>query len=80
VATKAEYSIGTNAAVPVAMKDIDSAVPSIFRSEITITEVQSLVADIVVAALNAVDAYRAAHPAPPAAHPAPPAPSPTNKS
>ena len=59
MATQAEYTIGTNAAMPIAQADIDQEVPSFFRGDITVEVVQKFVADIVLAALNAVDAARA---------------------
>lgn len=55
MATQAEYTIGTNAAMPIAQADIDQAVPSFFRGDIPLSDVQKLVADIVKAALDAVD-------------------------
>jgi hypothetical protein len=60
MATKQEYSIGTNAAVPVVQAELDKDIPSMFRSEITLAEVQTIVAEVVTVALDAVDAYRAA--------------------
>lgn len=64
MATKQEYTIGTNAAMPVALKEandtIAQRVPSIFRINITFEELAPMVADIVVAALDAVDDFRAA--------------------
>lgn len=57
-ATPAEYTIGTNAAMPVANSLIDNAA-GIFASRITLEMRQELVSSIVVAALNAVDVYRA---------------------
>ncbi len=59
MATKAEYTIGTNAAMSIAQADIDQAVPSFFRGDIPQSDVQKLVADIVKAGLDAVDAARA---------------------
>ena len=59
MATPAEYTIGTNAAIPVAQTYIDQLVPSEFRGMIPVSDVQEMVAKIVVAALNAVDANRA---------------------
>ena len=59
MATPADYTIGTNAAMPIAEADINQLVPAFFRSDIPLTEVQTIVSQIVVAALNAVDASRA---------------------
>ena len=58
MADEQEYAIGTDAAMRIAQADIDQAVPSFFRSEIPIADVQKLVADIVKAGLDAVDAFR----------------------
>ena len=57
-ATPAEYTVGTNAAMPVANSLIDNAA-GIFASRITLEMRQELVSNIVVAAIKAVDAYRA---------------------
>jgi hypothetical protein len=59
IATPAEYTIGTNAAMPVAQNYISQLVPSEFRGMIPVRDVQQMVAQIVVAAINAVDASRA---------------------
>ena len=59
MATQAEYTLGTNAAMPIAQADIDKAVPVFFRGDIPLTAVQVLVADIVKTALDTVDAARA---------------------
>ena len=64
MATKAEYTIGTNAALPTAIKDIQGLVPSfapqaIVEEYINYQKLAPIVADIVVAALDAVDASRA---------------------
>ena len=61
MATPAEYTIGTNAAMPSAQADIDRMAGP-WASQIPLADVQQLVADVVVASLNAVDAYRAANP------------------
>jgi len=65
MATPAEYTIGTNAAMPVAQKYIAQLVPVEFQGMIPLGDVQEMVAQIVVAALNAVDASRAKTPPPP---------------
>jgi hypothetical protein len=62
MATPAEFSIGTNAAMPVAQKFIAQLVPSEFQGMIPLSDVQEMVAQIVVAAVNAVDASRAKTP------------------
>jgi len=65
MATKDEYTIGTNAALPKALADIQALIPEGFMGEIakkyvTFATLSPVVADIVVAALDAVDASRAA--------------------
>ena len=62
MATPAEFSIGTNAAMPVAQKYIAQLVPSEFQGMIPLSDVQEMVAQIVVEAVNAVDASRAKTP------------------
>ena len=57
MATKHEYSIGTNAAIPVATAFIESKVPRIFWGQVT-TIIPELVAQIVVASSDAIDASR----------------------
>lgn len=58
IATAGEYTIGTNAAMPVAQKFIAQLVPSEFQGMIPLSDVQEMVAQIVVAALDAVDVSR----------------------
>lgn len=59
-ATPADFTVGTNAAMPIAQKYIAQIVPSEFQGVIPLSDVQEMVAEIVVAAVNAVDANRAA--------------------
>jgi hypothetical protein len=62
MATQADYTCGTNAGMPVAQKYIAQLVPSEFQGMIPLSDVQEMVAQIVVAAVNAVDASRAGQP------------------
>ena len=61
MATHAEVTIGTNAAMPIAQADINQMAGS-FASDIPLGSIQKIVADVVAAAIPAVDAYRAANP------------------
>lgn len=58
MATPAEYTIGTNAAMAVAQADINQLVPSFFRSDIPLSDVQKFVADVIKAGIDAIDASR----------------------
>ena len=60
MATPAEISAGTNAALPAAQAFIDSFVPEAFQSEVN-AKIPQLVAICVENAIPAVDAYRIAH-------------------
>ena len=64
MATPAEVTIGINAALPVAMADVDQLVPPAFHNMVPMADVQKIVSDIVMVALAAVDASRV-HPVPP---------------
>ena len=59
--THAEVTAGTNAAMPIAQADINQMAGS-FASDIPLGSIQKIVADVVAAAIPAVDAYRAANP------------------
>ena len=65
MATPAEITIGINAAMPVAMADVDQLVPPAFQGMVPPADVQKIVSDIVMVSLAAVDASRV-HPVPPA--------------
>jgi hypothetical protein len=62
MATPAEYTVGANAAMPVAVKYIDQLVPSEFRGMIPQSDIQQMVNEIVVAGIDAIDASRAKTP------------------
>jgi hypothetical protein len=64
MATPAEVTIGINAAMPVAMADVDQLVPAAFQGMVPMADVQKIVSDIVMVSLAAVDASRAAPPTP----------------
>lgn len=76
MASPHDYTIGVNAAMRVANADIQKDVPFFFRGAITQAEVQQVVTDVVVAALDAVDESRgipkgsSTPPAPPSVKPA----------
>ena len=59
MATKAEYTLGTNAALPKAIADVRALVPSFVQDRVTADALGPVVADVVKAALDAVDAARA---------------------
>ena len=58
MATQAEYTIGTNAAIAKAIEDVQALVPTFAQSMVTATKIAPVVADIVKVALDAVDASR----------------------
>ena len=60
MATPAEITIGITAAMPVAMADVDQFVPAAFQGMVPPADVQKIVSDVVMVALAAVDASRAA--------------------
>ena len=60
MATPAEYTIGTNAALQKAIADVQALVPAFAQGYVTVAKISPVVADIVVAALDAVDASRTA--------------------
>jgi hypothetical protein len=66
MATPAEVTIGINAAMPVAMADVDQLVPAAFQGMVPMADVQKIVADIVMVSLAAVDASRVSTPPTPA--------------
>jgi len=57
--TPAEYTIGTNAALPKAIEDVQALVPDFAKGMVTATKIAPVVADIIKAGLDAVDAARA---------------------
>jgi hypothetical protein len=59
MATKADYTVGANAAVPVIQSDFNTLVPSWARSMIPAGEAQRLAGAIAKAVIDAVDAARA---------------------
>jgi hypothetical protein len=65
MASAAEVQIGINAAMPVALADVDQFVPSEFRSMVPMADVQKIVSDIVMVSAAAIDASRAVPPASP---------------
>jgi len=67
MATPAEYTVGANAAMPIAMKFILQLVPPEFQGMINSkrSDIQQMVNEIVVAGVDAVDASRAKTPPPP---------------
>ena len=61
MATAAEYTVGANAAMPIAMKYIYQLVPSEFQNMINskMSDIRQMVNESAVAAIDAVDASRA---------------------
>jgi hypothetical protein len=63
MATQAEYTIGTNAAIPQALNDVWALIPGyaqgVAKQYVTYQTFAPIVADIVKTALDAVDANRA---------------------
>jgi hypothetical protein len=59
MATPAEYTLGTNAALPKAVDDVQAMVPDFARGMVTAQKLAPVVADIVKIALDKVDAARA---------------------
>ena len=59
MATQAEYTIGTNAALPKAVADVKALVPDFAQDMVTNQALAPVVADIVKIALDTVDANRA---------------------
>ena len=61
MATQADITTGTNAAIPAALSFVDGVVPDFYQSQVN-EKIPQLVAITVAAAIPAVDAYRAANP------------------
>lgn len=65
MATQGDYTAGYDAAYVVAEQAINQLVPAEFDGFIPQEEVRRVVWNMTIAAVNAVDAYRATNPAPP---------------